>query len=218
MIDLNAIKAAADGALKHGETIGETEWYSADENMSIFAPSPDLTYIAAMPPATAKDLAELAQRLQSELAAAHEQLGYNAKPNDSQDWSKISGAVAHQLIERHADDWREAGDMMEAFAASRAAARPAVVLSAKQILKIADENGMFEQHDNAKPSSDCVVGFAQDILAAQQASVFSNDGQEPDWIGYDAAEREHLGDPDNKTGIYAPADAGQAQALAEGTE
>lgn len=122
------------------------------------------------------ELIAITDRLQSELTAAHEQLGYNAKPNDSQDWSKISGAVAFHLIERHADDWREAGDMMEAFAASRAAARPAVVLSDEQIIEMAKQIGdLWGSSDD-----DWLIRFARAILAAEQA----------------------------------PADAGQAQALA----
>lgn len=36
-----------------------------------------------------------------------------------QDWSKLSGAEAHQLIIRQSDDWEEAGQMMEEFAAAR---------------------------------------------------------------------------------------------------
>ena len=58
--------------------------------------------------------------LEAQVCALHKQLGYETKPDNSQDWAGISGAVAFHLIERHADNWSEAGDMMEAFAASRA--------------------------------------------------------------------------------------------------
>lgn len=39
-------------------------------------------------------------------------------------------------------------------------------LTEKQILQLADECGMFEQHDNAKPSSDVVLSFAEAIISA----------------------------------------------------
>lgn len=39
-------------------------------------------------------------------------------------------------------------------------------LTEKQILELASDCGMFEQHDNAKPSSDVVVGFASAIICA----------------------------------------------------
>lgn len=35
---------------------------------------------------------------------------------DGQDWAKTSGAVAWHLIDRHADNWAETGDQMEAWA------------------------------------------------------------------------------------------------------
>lgn len=38
-----------------------------------------------------------------------------------QDWSGMSGAVAWHLIERHAGNWAEVGQMMDAWAAARAA-------------------------------------------------------------------------------------------------
>lgn len=37
------------------------------------------------------------------------------KPDDSQEWAKVDGAIAFHLIERHADDWNDAGRMMEAW-------------------------------------------------------------------------------------------------------
>jgi len=33
-----------------------------------------------------------------------------------QDWAGMDGAIAFHLIERHADDWGEAGEMMNAWA------------------------------------------------------------------------------------------------------
>lgn len=35
------------------------------------------------------------------------------------DWANISSAVAWHLIDRHAESWKEAGDMMDAFVAAR---------------------------------------------------------------------------------------------------
>ncbi len=47
------------------------------------------------------------------------------------------------------------------------------------------------------------------VSEAEQAPAFANDGREPDWAAYEAAEREHLGDPDKGTGIYATPAGGQ---------
>lgn len=58
--DLQKLKEMAQGALNHSDAIGEDEWYSADENMSIFAPSPDLSFIAAANPAAVLELIEIA--------------------------------------------------------------------------------------------------------------------------------------------------------------
>lgn len=45
----------------------------------------------------------------------------DAVPDTSQDWAKLDGASAFHLIERHADNWQEAGRMMEAWFAARQA-------------------------------------------------------------------------------------------------
>lgn len=37
----------------------------------------------------------------------------------NQDWRGMDGACAHHLIERHAENWGDAGEMMEAWAAAR---------------------------------------------------------------------------------------------------
>jgi len=49
-IDLNKLNETALKAAFHGDIIGEDEWYSADENISIFAPNPDLEFIAEASP------------------------------------------------------------------------------------------------------------------------------------------------------------------------
>lgn len=60
--ELQQLKALAQGALNHGDAIGEDEWYSAYENMGIFAPNPDLSFIAAANPSAILGLIELAER------------------------------------------------------------------------------------------------------------------------------------------------------------
>ena len=240
MIDLSAIKAAAEAATP-GPWATDDPWivyakidkkvvYLAKTSQLDTMPSQflkDAAFIAAANPAAVLELIALTERLQSELTAAHEQLGYNAKPNDSQEWARISGAVAHQLIERHADDWREAGDMMEAFAASRAAARPAVVLSDEPpqdqlslpgwLRHFAADSG-YSHNDYA----DTMRQAADEIerLSAQQAPA----GAIPEhWR--DCAKRIVSGNlKEQERGnlavmllcvlLKAPADAGQAQALA----
>lgn len=60
--ELQKLKALAQGALNHSDAIGEDEWYSAYENMGIFAPNPDLSFIAAANPVAILELIELAER------------------------------------------------------------------------------------------------------------------------------------------------------------
>jgi hypothetical protein len=45
-----------------------------------------------------------------------------ALPEVDQDWSKVEPSVAFHLIERHAEDWAHAGQMMEAWRAATTAA------------------------------------------------------------------------------------------------
>ena len=56
------LKELAQAAAHHGDSIGEDDWYSAEENMSIFAPSPDLSYIAAATPQAVLDFIEHYER------------------------------------------------------------------------------------------------------------------------------------------------------------
>lgn len=41
------------------------------------------------------------------------------KPDTSQEWARLDGATAFHLIERHADNWVDAGRMMDAWCAAR---------------------------------------------------------------------------------------------------
>lgn len=67
----------------------------------------------AAAPADADELPKLRERvayLEAMLDARLER-----KPDDSQEWAKVDGAIAFHLIERHADDWNDAGRMMDAW-------------------------------------------------------------------------------------------------------
>lgn len=57
------LKELAQAALNHGAAIGEEEWYSANENISIFGPSPDLAFISAVSPASILELTEDYERV-----------------------------------------------------------------------------------------------------------------------------------------------------------
>lgn len=81
--EIQKLKALAKAVLNHSDSIGEDEWYSADENMSIFAPNPDLSFIAAANPTTVLELiahidahtaAAVAQACSDMLAAANERI------------------------------------------------------------------------------------------------------------------------------------------------
>lgn len=43
-------------------------------------------------------------------------------PDTSQEWARLSGAVAFHLIERHGEDWNDIGAKMEAWGKARFAA------------------------------------------------------------------------------------------------
>jgi hypothetical protein len=45
---------------------------------------------------------------------------------DAQDWARTSGGVAWHLIDRHANNWAEVGDMMERWARAWVAANPVI--------------------------------------------------------------------------------------------
>jgi hypothetical protein len=53
------------------------------------------------------------------LSAAIPAKGETAEPDTSQDWANLDGGTAFHLIERHADDWNDARNMMETWAQAR---------------------------------------------------------------------------------------------------
>lgn len=67
----------------------------------------------AAAPADAPELVKLRERVVELEAMLDARL--ERKPDDSQEWAKVDGAIAFHLIERHSDDWNDAGRMMDAW-------------------------------------------------------------------------------------------------------
>lgn len=78
--------------------------------------SANMAFIAAANPAAILALLAQVEELSARLSTDH-------KPDTSQEWAKVDPAVAFHLIERHADDWSEAGAMMVAWADARSLAQ-----------------------------------------------------------------------------------------------
>lgn len=63
-IDLDKLEALARAAAQHGDDIGEEEWYSTSENVSLSVGNPDLNLIAACSPVAVLALIALARAAQ----------------------------------------------------------------------------------------------------------------------------------------------------------
>lgn len=67
------------------------------------------------------ELAKLRSRIEQLEAMLEDRVA--RKPNTDQEWARHDGAIAFHLIERHADNWNDAGNMMEAWARARVSGR-----------------------------------------------------------------------------------------------
>jgi hypothetical protein len=64
------------------------------------------------------------------------------RPADERQWAKVDPAVAFHLIERHADNWNDAGDMMVAWANARQDAQvEALNRKNLELQRVYDERG-----------------------------------------------------------------------------
>jgi hypothetical protein len=81
-----------------------------------------LARLATPAPVTAAQAEVDKLRAQVEQLQAMLEDRVSRKPNDEQEWAKVDGAIAFHLIERHADNWHDAGNMMESWARARLAA------------------------------------------------------------------------------------------------
>jgi hypothetical protein len=161
MIDLNAIKAAAKAATpgwyedKCGALmVSEHEpMYMRGATIAIAGSrveqaKKNTSFIAAANPAAVLEMAELIERLESELAAER--------------------ATIQRMTASAYDDAEKIDRQEEA---ARAAARPAVALSDEHIEDLADE------YANGDAGDFDALGFARAILAAQQAPADAGQAQ-----------------------------------------
>ena len=118
----------------------------------------NLDYIAAANPAVVLGLIARIERLTTVPEQA---------PSTEQEWAKVDPAVAFHLIERHAEDWADAGRMMEAWrAAVSAATKPTADLSAGGLLK------MWKQAEaDATDTMPAPFQFARSLLATKPAAA-----------------------------------------------
>jgi len=179
--DLQQIKALALAAggvefhTAHGDRAVRYDGFAG----SYFTPSKELSrFIAAASPAVVLDLIARIERL----TVIPEQA-----PSTEQEWAKVDPAVAFHLIERHAEDWADAGRMMEAWRAATArterAAAPAPTYWNAQRKMI--ERAIIGLRDGWASRKD-----ADDALQALAASPATASGDELPSI--DTPEFAHL--------------------------
>jgi hypothetical protein len=76
---------------------------------------------------------EMAQRIAAALNAQEERLPPTMTPEEAREfqrWKGMDGAIAYQLIERHADGWADVGVMMNAWLEANALNQQAGVVEA----------------------------------------------------------------------------------------
>jgi hypothetical protein len=94
---------------------GVLQAYSRRGVSDICCSTSDRAFIAAANPAAVLELISLARAaLAHQSAKDQEESATNieSRPEDDQHWAQVSPAVAFHLIERHAEDWNDAGRMM----------------------------------------------------------------------------------------------------------
>lgn len=70
-IDLDKLEQAARAVNDHSDAIGESSWYSADDDVMIFKPSPDLALIAELTPDAVLELIRQIRTLKNQANALH---------------------------------------------------------------------------------------------------------------------------------------------------
>lgn len=61
--------------------------------------------------------------------------------DEYQDWRTLDGATAWHLIDRHADNWNEVGEMMDAWL--RARTKPAIQAERERCAKLVETSGAY---------------------------------------------------------------------------
>lgn len=76
--------------------------------------------------------------------------------DERQNWQGMDGATAWHLIERHADNWSEVGEMMDAWL--RANTKAAVQAERERCAEIARTAGAYtDWHENAAACADEIL-------------------------------------------------------------
>ncbi len=63
--------------------------------------------------------------------------------DEYQDWKALAGATAWHLIDRHADNWNEVGEMMDAWL--RARTKSAVQVERERCAKLVETAGAYTE-------------------------------------------------------------------------
>jgi hypothetical protein len=82
--------------------------------------------------------------------------------DNAQDWAGMDGAIAYQLIDRHANDWNEIGEMMNAWLRANIQAGTDAIMSNKRE-PVLNEEALK------------VIEAAPDLLSALERLVFMPD-------------------------------------------
>jgi hypothetical protein len=109
----------------HSPGLGELHTENHDEIAQILYAHTDEGYCGTDADADYIALAnpEAVLSLIAQVEALEAKFVIGERPADEQEWAKIDPAIAFHLIERHADNWNDAGDMMVAWANARQAAQ-----------------------------------------------------------------------------------------------
>lgn len=100
--DLDELQALCDAVKR--------PWYGTCQIADGVTDEAAVAFIEAFSPDTVSELIAAARRAARPVAPVPE-----AAPENEQEWAKVDPATAFHLIERHADNWNEAGRMMEAW-------------------------------------------------------------------------------------------------------
>lgn len=178
---------AADRRARQGEPVDVQRYTNNGDGTMVENPDgvwcyyEDATKAAA--PADAPELAKLRDRVAELEAMLDARL--ERKPDNSQEWAKVDGAIAFHLIERHADDWNDAGRMMDAWRdanprrassvpAIPGARRAAVLEEAAKVCdsmtKLSRENAERHKGPNGEDEDGYVDAYLNKAMASAQCA------------------------------------------------
>ena len=155
--------------------------------------APDAAYIAAANPAVVLDLIARIERLTTIQEHA---------PSTEQEWAKVDPAVAFHLIERHAEDWADAGRMMEAWRDATANIERAASPATASGDELPRPDCTYADHSYPAYSANLVRKIRDEARAAVSAATKPTADAESAWKQY-IAQRTQLMDTSGNRAVFA---------------